>query len=431
MNNAANRLAGYWVSLVGTLQVNRDGTAIVDGVRYQCLVDDQSFVMTGIQGSYRFLYQLNGDEMTYVVNGQTMSAHRLSEPAITDLALARQQGAGVWMGAESSLDASSPGTWLHFVVLYPDGLMDYGRSDTITQLPVYQARFLHTRDSSPAQVFRGRWYRNGSNVMVQWGDGSSWQGQVDPGVAQLVFFGIGMMHPGSNIIFEHKPIPFIMQGLAATEGLDESTVGATLPPNPGNTANAQNSSVLEETVSTLLASLEELKASGTLDPAIDAQIAALASDPGQLAALLNNPQLFDALSEKLVDAGANEIGSGPGLEIADYYREGPGKYQLQWPLESGFALPIPFDQLDRKTQFFVLFNGWTQREMQGMVALNNGEVDKAEQIFQECLQRADQIDVAELRARSYEGLMRVAQKRNDRQAEKQWIQAAQKARSEG
>ena len=44
MNNATNRL-------VGTLQVNRDGTAIVDGARHQCQVDDQSFVLSGMQGS--------------------------------------------------------------------------------------------------------------------------------------------------------------------------------------------------------------------------------------------------------------------------------------------------------------------------------------------------------------------------------------------
>jgi len=36
------------MSPVGTLQVNTDGTAIVDGAKYQCLVDDQSFVLTGI-----------------------------------------------------------------------------------------------------------------------------------------------------------------------------------------------------------------------------------------------------------------------------------------------------------------------------------------------------------------------------------------------
>jgi hypothetical protein len=65
-----------------------------------------------------------------------------------------------------------------------------------------------------------------------------------------------------------------------------------------------------------------------------------------------------------------------------------------------------------------------------MGALNSGQVDMAEQIFDECLERADQIDVAELRARSYEGLMRVAQTRGDPQAERKWIQAALHARAE-
>ncbi len=46
MSAAMNQLVGYWVSPVGTLHVNTDGTAIVDGAKYQWLVDDQPFVLT-------------------------------------------------------------------------------------------------------------------------------------------------------------------------------------------------------------------------------------------------------------------------------------------------------------------------------------------------------------------------------------------------
>ena len=51
-------------------------------------------------------------------------------------------------------------------------------------------------------------------------------------------------------------------------------------------------------------------------------------------------------------------------------------------------------------------------------------VDEAEQIFHECAECAEQLQVNELLARSYEGLMRVAQKRGDRDSERQWSQRA-------
>jgi hypothetical protein len=71
---------------------------------------------------------------------------------------------------------------------------------------------------------------------------------------------------------------------------------------------------------------------------------------------------------------------------------------------------LPFEQLDRKTQFFVLVNEWSYREMQGWAALNSGAVDLAEAIFAECLERAVQVEVGELKARSYGGLQAVEEK---------------------
>ena len=89
---------------------------------------------------------------------------------------------------------------------------------------------------------------------------------------------------------------------------------------------------------------------------------------------------------------------------------------------------MAFDELDRKTQFFVLFQEWTRRELEGMMLLNSGDADGAETVFDECLERAKQIDVRELEARSYEGFMRVAQRRGDRSAESTWMRKAVAAR---
>jgi hypothetical protein len=64
-----------------------------------------------------------------------------------------------------------------------------------------------------------------------------------------------------------------------------------------------------------------------------------------------------------------------------------------------------------------------------MMLLNGGQVDDAEKTFRECVERAQQLDVNELVARSYEGLMRVAQKRGDRAAERQCSEKAATARA--
>src|SRR5215813_3362616 len=104
--------------------------------------------------------------------------------------------------------------------------------------------------------------------------------------------------------------------------------------------------------------IEQLASSGTLSPELLQKIQAAMADESKLDELLNI----------LKGMGADQM--GPPLNIGDYYRESNKSYTLRWPL--GVNLPMPFAQLDRKTQFFVLFQEWTRREMEGMMALNGG-----------------------------------------------------------
>jgi len=164
--------------------------------------------------------------------------------------------------------------------------------------------------------------------------------------------------------------------------------------------------------------LEEMMSSVNLPPEVHRAVAAALADPSKL----------DAALEQLKAMGADQMGSGPPLSIADYYKPAPGLYQLRWPLGLPMELPVPFDRLDRQTQFFVLFQEWTRRELEGMMLLNSGDLDGAERVFEECVERATQIDVAELQARSYEGFVRVSQRRGDRQAERRWLDKASAAR---
>lgn len=164
--------------------------------------------------------------------------------------------------------------------------------------------------------------------------------------------------------------------------------------------------------------LEEMLSSANVPPQVRAAVTAAMSDPAKL----------DEALAQLKAIGADQMGSGPTADIGDYYKPGPDKYELRWELGTNNPLPMPFDTLDRKTQFFVLFQEWTRRELEGMMLLNSGNVKGASAVFDECLERARQLQVPELEARSFEGFVRVAQRQGDRTAELGWLRQATAAR---
>lgn len=143
---------------------------------------------------------------------------------------------------------------------------------------------------------------------------------------------------------------------------------------------------------------------------------------------LGDPQAMEEIYQTLKQFAGPELEEP--LQIKDYYHHRDGsKFTLIWPLSPAMPMPVSFEDLDRKTQFFVLFGEWQRRETEGMMELSSGRLEAAEETFEECLQRAEQIEVTELEARSYEGLMRAAQKRNDREAELKYSRLAQQARA--
>jgi hypothetical protein len=154
-------------------------------------------------------------------------------------------------------------------------------------------------------------------------------------------------------------------------------------------------------------------------------------DPAALMEQLGaaDPATVARAQQMLEDAGAGEIGYGQPLNIADFYREGPEKFTPRWPVWN--PLDVAFDDLDRKTQFFVLFSDWTRRDLEGLSQLNSGALEDAEATFEECVERARQIGVNELVARSYEDLMRVAEKRGDAAQASEWSGKAEAARRAG
>lgn len=140
----------------------------------------------------------------------------------------------------------------------------------------------------------------------------------------------------------------------------------------------------------------------------------------------DDPHVLDRIVDELISAGADKI--SPLLNAADYYREGAGDFDAKWPIQ--VPLPCSFEALDRKTRFFVLFQEWSRRELQGVTALGCGDTAEATTIFEECLARGRQLAVNELVARSYEDLMRTADRLHDLEAARRYSQEAVNARSE-
>jgi hypothetical protein len=166
--------------------------------------------------------------------------------------------------------------------------------------------------------------------------------------------------------------------------------------------------------------LDRMLASQQLDATLIAELMALPPD---------HPQ-FGAIMTKL-SAIVGDQPASPVLNIEEFYRPGTEPYMLLWPLAPPTlaVMPMPFDALDRKTQFFVLFQEWTRRELEGNTARNGGDLAGAQAIFEECLARADQLDVDELRARSHEGLASVHEMRGDRDATRRELRAAMAVRA--
>lgn len=129
----------------------------------------------------------------------------------------------------------------------------------------------------------------------------------------------------------------------------------------------------------------------------------------------------------ILEAAGGMEGGDEVLNIQEHYRPGDGRpFQLRWPIE--FPLPLPFEELDRPTQFSVLWGEYSRRMLEGSHAVLEGDAAQARAIYAECLERAQQLDVPELIARSHEGIARAAAKGNQRSEERKHLKLAVAAR---
>lgn len=151
-------------------------------------------------------------------------------------------------------------------------------------------------------------------------------------------------------------------------------------------------------------------------------------DPELIQELMALPPDYPGLDRIIakLTASASDQPASPPLNIDDFYRPGEERYTLRWPLAPSTLalLSMPFEALDHKTQFYVLFQDWTRVELEATMARNGGDRERARTLFEECLARAEQLDVQELKARSHENLASVYEMAGDRQAARAEYQSA-------
>jgi hypothetical protein len=407
------QLLGLWNSPEGIVQFT-DDTTVMGGQAFRYTADGNTITLFGTERSLNIAYRIQGDVLTCSANGEASTARRIPAQAVADLVRSIRRGAGVWVGSESMISGSQLLNWTQTLVLYPDGSVDHADGNGGVQPSAYGPQFFSTHEGPPRQR-AGRWTGDGTSFRVQWNDGRVWQGRIDMRDGQLRFARIGQLNEGSDVLFQRQPFPFLVDACESTAAADSPRAGEPQP---------------EDNVAKLSRLMREMETTGRIDPSFADVMREVASHPEQLMALIqSDPERAETVLQQLKATAAAGGSDDQPLNSDDYYRDGPSKYELRWPLDPSMKLPVPFDRLDREMQFSVLFGEWTRRDMQGRAALIGGQVDGAEQIFRECLERARQLEVGELEARSYEGLMKVEQKRGNRQAEQKWLRAAQAARS--
>jgi hypothetical protein len=133
-----------------------------------------------------------------------------------------------------------------------------------------------------------------------------------------------------------------------------------------------------------------------------------------------------ASSAATVGELADHLGVRQPPDPEALYRPGSGSLELMFPLPGELA-SLPWGSLSARNRFFVLVAAWALREADGIQALRNGEFAQADEIFQECLIRAEHMQVPELITRSYEDLGELAMASGDEKAGREWRAAAERA----
>ena len=123
------------------------------------------------------------------------------------------------------------------------------------------------------------------------------------------------------------------------------------------------------------------------------------------------------------DMTLNELADALGVrqppDPEALYRDGSTVLESPYQLPGNLA-SLPWDSLSRRNRFFVLVAAWALREADAVQALAAGRLEDAEEVFQECLIRAQYLESPELILRSYEDLEELAVASGDKVSARTW-----------
>lgn len=122
-------LVGSWRSDRATVQINDDGTLVINGSRLRYSADDSYITLTGDDGSARVRYQLNGDTLVTEYNGERTIYRRVARDDAATMSRGRganpQELVGKWCYM-SNVNATNGGRMSNTCfTLHENGTYDY------------------------------------------------------------------------------------------------------------------------------------------------------------------------------------------------------------------------------------------------------------------------------------------------------------------
>lgn len=156
-------LTGRWQSSEATVQINDDGTLILNGATYRYSVRGNNITLANNDGALTFPFQLTGDTLQVLVDGRLVIYKRFTgDSAVGDVAMASRSNPSDLFGKwcyMSNVNSTGGGRMSNTCfTLYENGTYDY-YSETSSSGPV--------ASSASQESDSGTWTVSGGNLTAQ------------------------------------------------------------------------------------------------------------------------------------------------------------------------------------------------------------------------------------------------------------------------
>jgi len=157
---AGSGLVGRWQSPDSEVVINADGTLTIDGTAFRYTIAGRIFTLIGSDGSLPMPFELSGDRLTVVMNGEAIVLQRRAAgPAATDAggSAGGRELVGKWC-YQSNVTASNGGRMSdECFTVHANGTYQY-YAETSSSGP--------NGGSASQQSDAGTWSLNGSSLIV-------------------------------------------------------------------------------------------------------------------------------------------------------------------------------------------------------------------------------------------------------------------------